>query len=182
MSDTKATHTPASGSSSSSSSEEFESAVSFTSDGRKVIKFYGERNPYGCFSNFSSHPFELHGKQWPTTEHYFQAQKFVGTPMEEKIRLASTPGESKKLGQSRKVTLRADWEQVKDDLMYECVMAKFSQHDNIRRTLLNTEDALLVEHTSNDRYWGDGGDGSGKNMLGKILMRVRDNLREQQQQ
>ena len=41
---------------------------------------------------------------------------------------------------------------VKDDLMYECVMAKFSQHDNIRRTLLNTEDALLVEHTSNGAH------------------------------
>jgi hypothetical protein len=57
----KATYTPPSGSSSSSS----ESAVSFTSDGRKVIKFYGERNAYGCFSNFSRHPILLHGKQWP---------------------------------------------------------------------------------------------------------------------
>ena len=57
----KATYTPPSDSPSSSS----ESAVSFTSDGRKVIKFYGERNAYGCFSNFSRHPILLHGKQWP---------------------------------------------------------------------------------------------------------------------
>jgi hypothetical protein len=58
----KATYTPPADSPSSSSSE---SAVSFTSDGRKVIKFYGERNAYGCFSNFSAHPILLHGKQWP---------------------------------------------------------------------------------------------------------------------
>lgn len=101
--------------------------------------------------------------------------------MEETIRLADTPARAKKLGRSHKATRRADWEKVKDDYMYKCVLAKFSQHVSIRRTLLDTGDALLVEHTSADSYWGDGGDGSGKNMLGKILMRVRDNLREQQQ-
>jgi hypothetical protein len=62
----KATYTPPSGTSGGAgSAAEFESAVSFTEDGRKVIKFYGERNSYGCFSNFSRHPFLLHDKQWP---------------------------------------------------------------------------------------------------------------------
>lgn len=69
--------------------------------------------------------------------------------MEETIRRAETPGEAKKLGQTRKVTLRSDWEQVKDDIMRECLRAKFTQHENIRMTLLKTGDALLVEHTRN---------------------------------
>lgn len=53
----------------------------------------------------------------------------------------------------------------------------FSQHEDLRALLLSTGDAKLVEHTENDAYWGDGGDGSGKNMLGRILVQVREQLR-----
>ena len=66
---------------------------------------------------------------------------------------------------------------VKDDIMREVVMAKFTQHKALTATLLSTGDAMLVEHTANDNYWADGGDGSGKNMLGKILMEVREAIR-----
>ena len=61
--------------------------------------------------------------------------------------------------------------------MREALRAKFSQHQDLRKILLDTGDAEIVEHTSNDSYWGDGGDGSGKNMLGRLLMEVRDELR-----
>ncbi len=61
--------------------------------------------------------------------------------------------------------------------MLEAVRAKFTQHEDIRAILLGTGDAKIVEHTANDNYWGDGGDGSGKNRLGEILMRVREELR-----
>ena len=82
-----------------------------------------------------------------------------------------------RMGRSRKRPLRKDWESAKDAIMHEAVLAKFTQHDDLREILLNTGDAEIVEHTANDRYWGDGGDGRGKNMLGKILMRVREELR-----
>jgi N-glycosidase YbiA len=62
--------------------------------------------------------------------------------------------------------------------MRTAVMAKFAQHEDLRVLLLSTGDAKLVEHTDNDDYWGDGGDGSGKNMLGRILMQVRESLRQ----
>ena len=68
-------------------------------------------------------------------------------------------------------------ETVKVEVMRTAVRSKFTQHENLRALLLSTGDAKLLEHTENDSYWGDGGDGSGKNMLGKILMRVRDELR-----
>ncbi len=61
--------------------------------------------------------------------------------------------------------------------MHEAVLAKFTQHADLRAILLATGDLMIVEHTENDHYWGDGGDGSGKNRLGAILMRVRDELR-----
>ena len=142
-----------------------------------AIRFYRSGDAYGCFSNFSRHPVTLKGKTWPTSEHYFQAQKFPGTEHEEEIRNASGPGEAARMGRQRSRPLRPDWEQVKDDIMREVVLAKFTQHDDLRRALLDTGDAELIEHTANDAYWADGGDGSGKNMLGKILMEVREQLR-----
>ena len=81
-----------------------------------------------------------------------------------------------RMGRDRKKPLRRDWEAVKVAVMREVVRAKFTQHADIRQVLLSTGDAMIVEHTENDSYWGDGGDGSGKNMLGRILMDVRDEL------
>src|ERR1043166_3576917 len=113
------------------------------------ILFYRVNEPYGDFSNFSPHPFELKGKIWPTSEHYFQAQKFVGTEHEEAVRLAKSPMVAARMGRSRARPLRADWEIVKDDIMREALHAKFDQHPALRSLLLKTVDADLVEHTAN---------------------------------
>jgi N-glycosidase YbiA len=147
-----------------------------------VIRFYSTKAEYGCFSNFSAHLVRLKGHTWPTSEHYFQAQKFAGTPYEEEIRQAASPMIAARLGRSRKQPIRPDWESVKDALMREVVLAKFTQHADIRAILLATGDAELVEHTTNDSYWADGGDGTGKNKLGRILVSIRDELRAQEQQ
>ena len=142
------------------------------------IEFYRERDaPYGCFSNFSKHGFTLNGQHWPTVEHYFQAQKFPGTPSEEAIRLAPDPMTAKNLGQSRDFPIRADWEAVKDNVMREAVRAKFEQHPDIRAVLLGTGSETLIEAARNDNYWGYGPDGKGQNKLGLTLMEVRDELR-----
>ncbi|MBU7582923.1 MAG: NADAR family protein [Nostoc sp. TH1S01] len=112
-----------------------------------------------------------------TSEHYFQAQKFVGTFHLEQIRLARTPKEAAKMGRERSRPLRQDWEQVKDGIMKKAVLRKFKTHTDIREILLNTDDQEIVENSPIDYYWGCGADGSGKNMLGIILMEVRDILR-----
>ena len=65
------------------------------------IHFYSTRDEYGCFSNFSRHPVFLKGKRWPTTEHYFQAQKFAGSRHEEEVRRCKTAREAANLGRSR---------------------------------------------------------------------------------
>jgi N-glycosidase YbiA len=148
----------------------------------KKILFYRVNEPYGEFPNFSPHGFELAGKLWPTSEHYFQAQKFAGTEHENAVRLAQSPMIAARMGRSRQRPLRTDWEFVKDDIMRAALRTKFTQHPALRSLLLNTGDAELVEHTKNDRYWGDGGDGTGRNRLGQLLMEVRTELRAQTKQ
>lgn len=142
------------------------------------IRFYQTDKPYGCFSNFAAYPIIIDGKEWPTTEHYFQAQKFKGTRHEEEIRGVSTPMQAARMGRQRDLPLRPDWEAAKDDIMRDAVRAKVYQHARIMSILLSTGDCNLVEHTTNDAYWADNGDGSGKNMLGVILMEVRNSLPE----
>lgn len=143
-----------------------------------TILFYRVSEPYGEFSNFSPHPIRLKGKTWPTTEHYFQAQKLAGTEHEEAIRRLKSPMVAARTGRSRKLPLRRDWESAKDDIMREALRAKFTQHDDLRALLLGTGDATLIEHTANDSYWADGGDGTGKNRLGQLLMELRAQLAE----
>ena len=74
---------------------------------------------------------------------------------------------------------RGDWASVKDDVMLRGVREKFVQHEHLHALLLATGDRHLIEHTRNDRYWGDGGDGTGVNKLGQLLMRVRLELAEE---
>jgi ribA/ribD-fused uncharacterized protein len=142
------------------------------------ILFYRQNDLYGEFSNFSPHSFTLDGKAWPTSEHYFQAQKFAGTRHEEDVRRARSPSAAARIGRSRARPLRGDWESVKDNVMRRALRAKFEQHPKLKALLLSTGDAELVEHTRNDRYWADGGDGTGKNRLGHLLMELRAHLRE----
>jgi ribA/ribD-fused uncharacterized protein len=140
------------------------------------IKFYETNKPYGCFSNFAKYPILINDKVWTTTEHYFQAQKFIGTKFEEEVRNATTAMIAAKMGRDKNKPLRKDWEQVKDDVMREAVRAKVEQHKEVRDILISTGNCILIEHTTNDSYWADGGDGSGKNMLGRILMELRMSL------
>lgn len=142
-----------------------------------VLQFYSVREAYGAFSNFAPYPIEVDGLRWPTAEHYFQAQKFAGTPHAEAIRQARSPMIAARMGRSRARPLRPDWEAVRDEIMLRAVRAKFAQHADLAALLRGTGAALIVEHAGRDRYWGDGGDGSGANRLGQILMLVRDEWR-----
>ncbi len=92
------------------------------------------------------------------------------------VRQAKSPMIAARIGRSWKRPLRKDWEAVEDSIMHEAVRAKFTQHADLREILLGTGEAEIVEKTEKDKYWGDGGDGRGKNKLGQILMRVREEL------
>ncbi|MGT2828592.1 NADAR family protein [Streptococcus hillyeri] len=141
------------------------------------ILFYRVNDPYGEFSNFSAYPFSDGERIWPTSEHYFQAQKFLDRDIQEKIRNIVSPMDAALEGRNRSNPLREDWEEVKDDVMRFAVLEKFKQNPVLKSLLLSTGDATLIEHTTNDAYWADGGDGRGKNMLGLILMETRELLK-----
>jgi N-glycosidase YbiA len=143
----------------------------------EVVNFYSVGDEFGEFSNFAPYPFTLDGEQWQTAEHYFQAKKFEDKAYQTKIRKSNSPMLAAQMGRDRKQKLRRDWESVKVGVMRAAVLAKFSQHEELIALLLSTGESKLVEHTENDDYWGDGGNGSGKNMLGRILMQVRESLR-----
>jgi N-glycosidase YbiA len=146
-----------------------------------TIYFYKVWQPYGCFSNFSLHPIEIGGIYWPTVEHYYQAQKFVGSrdgliiPL---IHAAPTPEEAAALGRCSTRKLRSDWDIVKTDVMRAAVLQKFITHAEIRDVLLATGDEVLVENSPTDYFWGCGADKTGQNHLGKILMSVREEIRQ----
>jgi ribA/ribD-fused uncharacterized protein len=143
-----------------------------------TIYFYSNREePYGAFSNFSAHGVEMEGEWWPTTEHYFQGQKFAGTPHADEVRRARSPKDAANMGRERSRPLRPDWEAVKDDVMRRAVLRKFETHAGLRALLLSTGDEEIVENAPGDYYWGCGADGTGKNMLGKILVETREILR-----
>ncbi len=145
-----------------------------------TIYFYKVSDSYGCFSNFSPHPIQVEGLYWQTVEHYYQAQKFVGSENEgliQVIRDVQTPMEAAQIGRDRTRKLRSDWELVKRQVMWQGVLTKFLTHPDIQEILLDTGEELLVEDSPTDYYWGCGQDKTGQNQLGKILMNVRHEIR-----
>lgn len=143
----------------------------------ETIEFYGRSKDYYEFSNFYPASIRINGKLWPTTEHYFQAMKFKNPVLQERVCKCKTPSEAAKLGRDRSLPLRADWESVKEGFMKKALIAKFSQHDDLKFMLLSTKNAHIVEASPIDGYWGWGDDKKGKNRLGYLLMEVREELR-----
>lgn len=136
-----------------------------------ISSFSGE---FSWLSNFYSVPIEYKGLRFHSVEAAFQAQKTLN-PIE-KIKFSNilSPSEAKKLG--RKVTLRPDWEQIKDQIMYDLLKEKF-KHPTLKRWLIETGDEELIEGNSwHDTYWGVY-EGTGKNTLGKLLMKLREELK-----
>ncbi len=122
----------------------------------KEIKFYKVHDEYGFMSNFAPYPFSDGSKIWPTSEHYFQAQKFLVPEIQEKIRQIASPMDAALEGRNRQNPLRSDWEEIKDGVMLQALRMKFSQNPEIAKELLATIDAIIIEHTQNDAYWADG--------------------------
>lgn len=133
------------------------------------------RGKYFYLSNFYHAPVTYNGLTYLNNEAAFQAQKSIDRSEQETFTMLS-PSDAKKKG--RHVRLRSDWENVKDKVMEDIVRAKFTQHTDLQRSLLETGSARLIEgNTWNDRYWGvDINSGIGKNRLGEILMKVRSEL------
>jgi ribA/ribD-fused uncharacterized protein len=137
-----------------------------------IDSFQGEHR---FLSNFWECPVYYAGIQFQSAESAYQAMK-CSVKADRNLFKHSSPGEAKKMG--RKVSLRADWDQVKLGLMKKIVAAKFTQNMALLQQLLDTKNAVLIEgNWWGDVYWGQV-HGVGENHLGKILMRLRDKWRK----
>ena len=137
------------------------------------------RGHYRFLSNFFPANIEFEGDLYPSAEHAYQAAKSKDRKYRERIRDCGAPGSAKALGQ--RVPLREDWEGVKLDIMLGILRSKFEQL-YFRDLLLATCDAELKEGNNwGDRFWGVV-DGKGQNHLGRLLMKVRDELRQKHEQ
>jgi ribA/ribD-fused uncharacterized protein len=133
------------------------------------------RGQYSFLSNFFESPVKYEGLTYSNVEAAFQSAKLLDKE-ERKQFCALSPTAAKRTG--RRVNLRADWETVKVGIMEEILFEKFNGSEDLKEKLLATEDAELIEgNTWNDRFWGVC-KGTGKNMLGKTLMKVRDRIRQ----
>jgi ribA/ribD-fused uncharacterized protein len=156
--------------------EEAEAPVEEQTGGGETIEFSSKTPTYKEFSNFYKSKFLLDGKEWPTVEHYFQAQKFQSNPeYQETIRSAKEPVKAKSLGGSREYPIRNDWDSYRNDVMKKALDAKFNQNQELKEKLLATKNSPLVEATT-DPYWGQGRNKKGANELGLLLMELRENL------
>jgi len=142
----------------------------------RAIKFFAPQGSHGWLANFSSHEFNLGGKNWPSVEHYFQAMKFKKRRIRARIAGAATPAKAKSIAAANRDSKRRDWPQIRNLVMYNAIRAKFIQHPDLRRKLLKTRKRIIIEDARDDLYWGCGADGSGKNQMGRLLMRLRNNL------
>jgi len=141
-----------------------------------VLFYAGE---FGHFmSNFSAFEVNYDGQIWKTSEHAYQAAKFPKDSSVYKEILAATSAHNAlKLAERNHEHNRSDWNETeKICVMTVIVRAKHDQHEYIQRKLLETGNAELIENSPTDSFWGRGPDWKGRNELGKIWMRLRQEM------
>ena len=157
-----------------------------------AVWFYKPWGAYGQLSNFSSHAVFLDSRRWPSVEHYYQASKFAkqrhphAQHIYDAIGTMALPEIAARQGRAYERAcphlIRSDWAVVKREVMLTALRAKFAAHEDCRECLLATGRELIVESSPNDYFWGCGYDRTGNNVLGKLLMVVREELRESREE
>lgn len=134
------------------------------------------KNQYFFLSNFYEYPIYYNKLVFCNAEAAFQAQKVINEKDQYKF-INLNASQARKLGKT--VQLRKDWEEIKDNVMYEIVKRKFTINKELQQKLLETKEEELIEgNWWHDTYWGvDSKTGIGQNKLGKILMKVREEVK-----
>ena len=134
-----------------------------------AILFWSRENAW--LSNFAPLKLEtLHG--YPTVEHFYQAMKTTDPREREYVREQLTPAAAKAAG--RRITLRPNWEEIKVDVMRYALNKKFGQLEYARKLAATGQEQLVHYAPWGDAFWGVGKNGAGENLLGKMIMEVRD--------
>lgn len=133
---------------------------------------------YRWLSNFHLCEVQFEEVIYPSSENAYQAAKSASKVLREQFK-DITPIEAKKLGKS--IPLRSDWEQVKLQVMETILLDKFTRNLDLKEKLINTNNNILIEvNWWEDRFWGVNPRGEGLNHLGKILMKIREQLSDKE--
>jgi ribA/ribD-fused uncharacterized protein len=143
-------------------------------DNEKQIFFY--EHEFYVFSNFSAFRVEFNGQDWMTSEHAYQAAKFDNPEIVKEIHESRSAHDAMKIAQNNKDKYKENWNEIKLDVMKRILMAKVEQHPYIKKKLIQSGDKELIENSWRDDYWGWGPDKDGHNHLGKLWMKVREEL------
>ncbi len=124
---------------------------------------------------FSAHTIELNGKMYPTVEHAYHASRYADEKIQEEIRKAKSPYLAWELSQKYKAGQIVGFDDKKSEVMEELCRLKLEQHKDVHAGLVASGDDVIVKNYP-DPYWGIGKDGTGKNQMGVIWMKLRAEL------
>ena len=141
------------------------------------IKFYRANGKYGFLSNLYKEPVFFEGKWWDTAEHAYQFGKFRDKEIAEWVMSAPKPHLVSVVGHGIfAFDITPNWSKIKVERMKNILHSKFSLNQELKKKLIETEDSILIENSKTDNFWGIGPKFKGKNMLGKLLMEIREKL------
>ena len=147
-------------------------------DTDKQVFFYEQE--YYVLSNFSAFSLYYRGLRFDTSEAAYHWEKFPDDPdIQHCILKTESAHEAFKIAERHKASRRKDWDEVKVGIMKVILQAKANQHEYVRRKLLETGERELIEDSWRDSFWGWGENKDGQNMLGKLWMQIRDELRQE---
>ena len=156
--------------------EDFEGINSI--DGQRSIKFYKANGTYGFLSNLYKKTIIFEGREFPTSEHAYQFGKFKDEIVREWAMESPKPHLLAILSHGLlSWDIVKDWNKIKVERMYNVLKVKFTDIE-LKQKLLATKNSILIENSKTDALWGIGRLGKGKNLLGKLLMRIRDEIRK----
>ncbi len=142
----------------------------------EVIGFYPRE--FYCLDNFSSFKVEFDGFLYSSVEEAFQAFGFleIAPEIAEQIKKSHSAHEAQKIAEANKDKRRKDWEEIKLSVMEDLLKAKLNQNPYVKKKLLETKNYMIVEDSPKDNYWGWGENRDGQNHLGKLWMKIRDEI------
>lgn len=147
----------------------------------KEIRFYRSSGEYGFLSNLYRCMVWFEGRNFSHSEAAYQYGKARDPRVATWIAAAPKPHLCAAIGHSLLAfDISPSWQRTKVERMRQVLNAKFKQHPDLAEKLLSTGDAILIEASPTDAFWGIGKKGDGKNMLGVLLMELRKELRQQE--
>ena len=144
----------------------------------EVIGFYPRE--FYPLDNFSSFKVEWNGYLYASLEEAYQAASFMGSDesLVESIKHSHSADEAQRIAYANRDKQRKDWNEVKLSIMEELLRLKIDQNPYVRKKLLQTEQYTIVEDSPKDAFWGWGPNRDGENNLGKLWMKIRDEIKE----